>query len=73
MYLEASFVQPGSLFRLLSPRLTDYGRGPFKVEFSYYMYGRHMGILNVYAISADGHQGDPIWTAPGGQRIGWFS
>ena len=56
MYFEASDRPPGTLAQLQSSTLPQLGR----VDFWYFMYGFHMGTLNVYS---DGPLGTKtVWT-----------
>ena len=69
MYMEASFIPPGTLFQLQTTDLYQtLGAGPYTMSFWYHMYGMHMGNLNIYGIA--GTQKTRLLTIPGGNLRG---
>ena len=67
--MEASNVQPGTPFHMLTQPLTTFPVVPTHLRFWYYMYGRHMGTLNVYAVSQQNEK-ILVWSEPGGKKSG---
>ncbi|XP_067673194.1 MAM and LDL-receptor class A domain-containing protein 1-like isoform X1 [Haliotis asinina] len=71
VYIETSGpVAPGSVARLVSPRMTDESSG-FCLEFWYHMYGRDVRTLSVLRYSLEGGGITSLWSVTGDKGNWW--